>query len=179
MLSSPRFECSMYLCLPQWGAWFIPMLTLNLSLDATGRVSRSCSCPAIDHRHQSILASPIIIESQKEGQALQNWCFWTLMLEKTLESPLDCKEIQPVHPKENQSWIFIGRTHAEVPVLWPPNAKSWLIRKDPDAGKDWRRKGGQHLKDEMVGWYHLLESWWTWVSANFGRWWRTGKPGLL
>ena len=76
----------------------------------------------------------------KESWALINWYFWTVVLEKTLECPLDCKEIQPVHPKQNQSWIFIGRTDAEfeAPILWPPDAKSWLIWKDPDAGKDWR-----------------------------------------
>ena len=76
----------------------------------------------------------------KEGWAPKNWCFWTVVLEKTLESPLDYKEIQPVHPKVNQSWIFIGRTdvEAETPILWQPDAKSWLIWKDPDAGKDWR-----------------------------------------
>ena len=75
----------------------------------------------------------------KESWALKNWCFWTVVLEKTLESPLDCKEVQPVHPKENQSWIFIGRTDAEVetPVLWSPDVKNWLTGKDPDAGKDW------------------------------------------
>ena len=78
----------------------------------------------------------------KESWALNSWCFWTMVLEKTLESSLDCKEIQPVNPKGNQSWIFIGRTdvEAETPILWPPDAKNWLIRKDPDAGKDWRRE---------------------------------------
>ena len=86
----------------------------------------------------------------KEGWVLTNWCFWTVVLEKTLESPLDCKEIQPVHPKGDQSWIFIGRTdaEAEVPILWPPDAKSWLIRKDLDAGKDWR----QEEKGTTDGW---------------------------
>ena len=82
--------------------------------------------------------------------APKNWCFWTVVLEKTLESPLDCKEIQPVHPKENQSWIFIGRTEAEVesPILWPPDVKNWLIGKHPDAGKDWRQeeKGQQRMR---------------------------------
>ena len=80
----------------------------------------------------------------KEGWELKNWCFWTVVLEKTLESALDCKEIQPVHPKGDQSWIFIGRTDAEVeaPELWPPDAESQLIGKDPDAGKDWRGEGG-------------------------------------
>ena len=76
----------------------------------------------------------------KESWALKNWCFWTVVLEKTLESPVDCQEIQPVNPKGNQSWIFIGRTEAEAPILWPSDAKSGLIRKDPDAGKDWRQE---------------------------------------
>ena len=76
----------------------------------------------------------------KESWAPKNWCFWTVVLEKTLESPLDCKEIQPVNPKGNQSWIFIGRTDAEAPILWPPDAKNWLTGKDPDPGKDWRQE---------------------------------------
>ena len=90
--------------------------------------------------------------------ALKNWCFWTMILEKTLESPLDYKEIQPVHPKENQPWLFIARTdaEAEVPVLWPPDSKSWLIGKDPDAGKDWGWKEKGTTKDKMVGWHHQL-----------------------
>ena len=94
----------------------------------------------------------------EKGWALKNWCFWTVILEKTLESPLDCKEIQPVHPKGNQSWIFIARTdaEAETPILWPPDAKNWLIRKDPDAGKDWRREEKGMTEDEMVGWHHPL-----------------------
>ena len=94
----------------------------------------------------------------KESWVLENWCFWTVVLEKTLESPLDCKDIQPVHPKGNQSRIFIGRTdvEAETPILWPPDAKSWLIRKDPDAGKDWRREEKGTIEDEMAGWHHGL-----------------------
>ena len=94
----------------------------------------------------------------KESWAPKNWCFWTVVLEKTLESPLDCKEIQPVHPKGNQSWIIIGRTdvEAETPILWPPDAKSRLFGKDPDAGKDWRREEKGSTEDEMVGWYHQL-----------------------
>ena len=76
----------------------------------------------------------------KESWVPKIWCFWTVVLEKTLESPLDCKEIQPVHPTGNQSWIFIGRTDAKAPILWPPDVKKWLIGKDPDAGKDWRRE---------------------------------------
>ena len=94
----------------------------------------------------------------KENWAPKNWCFWTVVLEKTLESPLDCKEIKPVHPKGHQSWIFIGRTdvEAETPILWPPDVKSWLIGKDPDAGKDWRREEKGMTEDEMVGWHHRL-----------------------
>ena len=94
----------------------------------------------------------------EEGWAPKNWCFWTVVLEKTLESPLDCKEIQPVHPKGNQSWIFIGRTDAEAETLivWPPDAKSWLIWKDLDAGKDWGQEEKGMTEDEMVGWHHWL-----------------------
>ena len=93
--------------------------------------------------------------NHKEGWALKNWCFWTVMLETTLESLLDSKEIKPVNPDGNQSWIFIGRTDAEAPILWPPDVKSWLIRKDPDAGKDWKREKGT-TEDEMVGWHRCL-----------------------
>ena len=87
----------------------------------------------------------------KESWAPKNWCFWTVVLEKTLESPLDCKEIQPVHPKGDQSWVFIARTdvEAETPILWPPDAKSWLIWKDPDAGKYWGQEKGT-TEDEML-----------------------------
>ena len=94
----------------------------------------------------------------KEGWALKNWCFWTVVLEKTLGSPLDFKEIQPVHPRGNQSWIFTGRTEAEAEptVLWPPDAKNWLIWKDPDIGKDWRWEEKGMIEDEIVGWHHRL-----------------------
>jgi len=94
----------------------------------------------------------------KEGWALKNWCFWTVVLEKTFESPLDCKEIKPVKIKGNQPWIFIGKTDAEVeaPILWPPDAKSWLIGKDSNAGKDWNQEEKAATKDEMVGWHHWL-----------------------
>ena len=100
----------------------------------------------------------LIFKIYKELWVLKNWCFWTVVLEKTLESPLDYKEIQSVHPKGNQSWIFIGRTdvEAETPILWLPYAKSRLIGKDPDAGKDWRQKKGT-TEDEMVGWHHQLD----------------------
>ena len=83
-----------------------------------------------------------------------NWCFWTVVLEKTLESPLDCKEIQPVHPKGNQSWVFTGKTDAEAET--PPDVKSSLIWKDSDSGKDWRREEKGMTEDEMVGWHHRL-----------------------
>ena len=94
----------------------------------------------------------------KESWAPKNWCFWTVLLEKTLESPLYCKEIQPVHPKGDQSWVFIGRTdvEAETPILWPPHVKSWLIWKDCDAGKDWGQEEKGTTEDEMVGWHHQL-----------------------
>ena len=94
----------------------------------------------------------------KESWVLKNWCFWTVVLEKTPESPLDSKEIKPVHPKENQSWIFFGRTdaEAETPILWPPDAKNWLTGKDPDAGRDWRQEEKGMTEDEMVRWHHRL-----------------------
>ena len=94
----------------------------------------------------------------KESWAPQNWCFWTVLLEKTLESPLDCKEIQPVHPKGDQSWVFIGRTdaEAETPVLWPPQVKNWLIGKVPDVGRDWGQEEKGTTEDEMAGWNHGL-----------------------
>ena len=96
--------------------------------------------------------------NHKEGWAPTNWCFWTVVLEKTLENTLDRKEIKSIDPKGNHSWIFIGRTdaEAETPVLWPPDAKNWLIWKDPDAGKDWRQEEKGMTEDEMVGWHHWL-----------------------
>ena len=112
-----------------------------------------------------------------KGWALKKWCSWTVVLEKILESPLDCKEIKPVNPKGNQPWIFIGRTDAETeaPVLWPPDAKSLLIGKDP-----WERlkAGGEGDDRGWDGWMASLTQW-TWVWASSGRWWRTGKPGVL
>ena len=94
----------------------------------------------------------------KESWVLKNSCFWTVVLEKTFESPLDCKRIQPVHPKGDQSWVFIGRTdvEAETPILWQTDVKNWLIEKDPDAGKDWRQKEKGTTEDKMVGWHHWL-----------------------
>ena len=92
-----------------------------------------------------------------ESWVSKNWCFWIVVLEKT-QSPLDFKEIQPVHPKGNQSWVFFGRTdvEAEALILWPPDAKNWLIWKGPDAGKDWQQEEKQTTEDEMVGWHHQL-----------------------
>ena len=100
---------------------------------------------------------------------------WTVVLEKTLESPLDCKKIQPVHPKGDQSWVFIGRTdvEAETPILWPPDVKSWLIGKGPDAGKDWGKEGKGTTEDEMAGWHHQLD------GHGFGSWWWIERPGML
>ena len=94
----------------------------------------------------------------KESWAWKNWCFWIVVLEMTLESPLDCKEIQPVHPKGDQLWVFIGRTdtEAKTSILWPPDMKNWLIWKDPDAGKDWRQEDKGITEDEKVGWHHWL-----------------------
>ena len=112
----------------------------------------------------------------KESWAPKNWCFWTVVLEKTLESPLDYKEIQPVHPKGDQSWVFIGRidVEAETPIFWPPDAKSWLIGKDPDAGKDWGQKQKGMTQDEMVGWHHQLDGhefvWTPGVVMDRGAW---------
>ena len=113
----------------------------------------------------------------KESWALKNWSFWTMVLVKTLESPLDCKEIQPVNSKGNQPWIFIGRTDAEVPKLWPPDGKNWLIGKDHDAGKDWRREE----KENNRGWDGWMASptRWTWVWVSSRSLWLTGKPGVL
>ena len=98
-----------------------------------------------------------------------NWCFWTVVLEKILESPLDCKEIQPVHPKGDQSWVFIGKTDAEAETpFWPPHAKSWLIGKDSDVGRDWGQKEKGATEDEMAGWHHWLDGhaseWTPWVG---------------
>ena len=107
------------------------------------------------HREPNLVLSDNLQEW--ESCAPENWCFWSVVLEKTPVSPLDCKEIQPVHPKD-QSWIFIGRTdaEAETPILWPPDPKSWLTGKDPDAGKDWGQEKKGMTEDEMVGWHHRL-----------------------
>ena len=110
----------------------------------------------------------------KEDWVLKNWCFWTVVLEKTLESPLDCKEIQPIHPKGDQSWMFIGRTdvEAETPILWPPDAKNWLIGKDPDAGKEWRQEEKGMTEDGISDSMDFSLS-------KLRSWWWTEKPGML
>ena len=115
----------------------------------------------------------------EESWVPKTWCFWTVVLEKTLESPLDCKEIQPVHPKGDQSWVFIGRTdpEAETPVLWPPDAKSWLIWKDPDTGRDLGQEQEGTTEDEMAGWHHWIYG--HEFGVNYGSWWWTGRPGML
>ena len=114
----------------------------------------------------------------KESSVLKNWCFWTVVLEKTLESLLNCKEIQPVHPKGDRSWVFIWRTDFEsaTPVLWPPEFKNWLIGKDPDARKDWRQEEKGTTEDRLSD--GITDSW-TWVWVDSGSWWWTGRPGVL
>ena len=122
--------------------------------------SRNITFPAKVHLIQAMaFSSGCIWMSEwdyKESWVPKNWCFWTVVLEKTVESPLDHMEIQPVHPKGNQSWKFIGRTNVETetPILWPLDVKNWLIGKDPDAGKHWRREEAENAEDDMVGWHH-------------------------
>ena len=125
--------------------------------------SRDITLPTKVHLVKAIIF-PVVMYGMweldyKESWVPKNWCFWTVVLEKTLERPLDCKEIQPVHPKGDQPWIFIGRTdaEAETSILWPPHAKSWLTVKDPEAGKDWRREENGTTEDEVVGWHHWLD----------------------
>ena len=113
----------------------------------------------------------------EESWSLKNWCFWTVVLEKTLESPLDCKEIQPVHPKGDQSWVFFGRTDAkaETPILWPPDGKSWLIWKDSNTGSD---LGKEERRTTDDGWM-ASPTQWIWIWVNSGIWWWTERPSLL
>ena len=115
----------------------------------------------------------------EESWVLKNLCFWTVVLEKTLESPLDCKEIQPVHSKGDQFWVLIGRTvvEAETPILWPPDMNSWLIWKDPDAGKDWGQEEKWTTEDEMVGWHHKVNGHEFGVNSR-SLWW-TRRLGVL
>ena len=117
--------------------------------------------PTKVHRVKAMVFPVVMYEGKsciiRESWVLKNWCFWTVVLKKTLESPLDCKEIQPVHPKGDQSWVFIVRTdvEAETPILWPPDANSWLIGKVPNAGKDWGQAEKERTEDEMAGWHHF------------------------
>ena len=115
----------------------------------------------------------------KESWVLKNCCFWILVLEKTLESPLDCKEIQPVHSEGDEPWDFFGRNDAkaETPVLWLTHEKSWLIGKNSDAGSDWGQEEKGTTEDDITGWHHWLDGHEFWVSS--GSWWWTGKPGVL
>ena len=116
----------------------------------------------------------------EESWVPKNWCFWSVVLEKTLESPLDCKEIQPVHSRGDQSWVFFGRNDAkaETPVLWLLHAKSWLIGKDSDAGRDCGQEKKGMTENKMAGWHHWLDGW-MWVWVNSGSWWWTGRPDVL
>ena len=124
--------------------------------------SRDITLPTKVHLVKAMIF-PVVMHGceldYKENWALKNWCFWTVVLEKTLESPLDCTDFESVHPKGNESWIFIGRTdaEAETPILWIPDTKNWLIGKDSDAGKDWRQEEKGMTEDEMVGWHHQLD----------------------
>ena len=125
--------------------------------------SRYITLPTKFHIVKAMVFPVVMYECEswtiKKNWVPKNWCFWTFVLERILESPLDCEEIKPAHPKGNQPSIFIGRTdaEAEAPKLWPPDVKSWLIGKDPDAGKDWRQEEKGTTEDEMIGWHHQLD----------------------
>ena len=146
--------------------WNWEMLLLGrkvmTNLDSIFR-SRDSSLPTKVHIVKAVVFSSSHVWmwelDYKERWVLKNWCFWTVVLEKTLEGPLDCEEVKPVHPKGNQSWIFIGRTdaEAETPIFWPPDSKNWLTGKNPGTGKDWRQEEKGTTEDEMVGWYHWLD----------------------
>ena len=145
--------------------------------------SRDITLPTKTHVVKAMVFPVVMYEicelNHKESWASKNWCFWTVVLEKTLESPLHCKEIQPVHPKGDQSWVFTGRSdvEAETPILWPPDAKNWLIGKRPWCLE--RLKAGG--EGDNRGWDVWMASptQWTWIWASSRRWWRTGKPGIL
>ena len=154
-----------------------------VNLDSTLK-SRDITLPTKVHSQNYDFSSSHVRMWQldhKEDWASKNWRFWTVVLEKTLlESPSDCKEIKPVSPEGNQSWIFFGRTDAdtETPILWPPGVKSWLVWKDPDAGKDWRweEKG---VNDRGWDCWMTSPTQWTWVWVDSRSWWWTGRPGVL
>ena len=140
--------------------------------------SRDITLPTKVHLVKAMVF-PVVMWDYKESWGLKNWCFWTVVLKKTLESPLDCKKIQPVHPKGNQSWVVIGSTDAEAEstILWPPDVKSWLTGKHLDAGEDWRQEVEGDDRG-LHGWMPSLTQW-TWVWASSGSWWWTGKSGML
>ena len=147
-----------------WVPKSLQMVTAAMKLkDACSLESRDITLPTKVHLVKAIGFSNSHVWiwelDHKESWALKSWCFWTVVLEKTLESPLDCKEIKPVNPKRNQPWILIGRieAEAETPILWPPDAKNWLIWKDPDAGKDWRQEEKGMTENKMIGWHHQLD----------------------
>ena len=121
--------------------------------------SRDITLPTKVHLVKAMVFPVVIYWNHQESWAPKNWCFWTVVLEKTLESPLDCKEIQPASPKGDQSWVFIGRTdaEAETPILWLPHSKSWVIGKDPGAGRDWGQEEKGMTEDEMARWHHRLD----------------------
>ena len=131
---------------------------LNVVLICICLISRNITLPTLFSQSYGFSSSHVWMWEldHKEGWALKNWCFQIVVLEKTLESPFDCKEVTWINPKGNQPWIFIGWTDAEAPILWPPDAKSQLIGKDPDAGKDWGQEEKRETEDEVVGWHHLL-----------------------
>ena len=122
----------------------------DITLPTKVRLVKAMVFPVVMYRYEL---------DYEESWAPKNWCFWTVVLEKTLESPMDCKEIQPVHSKGDQSWVFFGRTDAkaETPVLWPPHEESWLIGKDSDDGRDWGQEKKGTTEDEMAGWHHQLD----------------------
>ena len=136
---------------------------------------RKCKKIACSQSHCLLIGAGNLYFRTQLSWTQLNWCFWTVVLEKTLESPLDCKEIKPDNPKGNQSWVFIGRIDAEAqtPILWPSDAKNWLIWKDSDVEKDWRQEEKGTTEDEMVGWHH--PTWWTWVWASSWSWWWQGS----
>ena len=142
--------------------------------------SRDTTLPTKVYLVKAMISSVVMCECECwtiESWVLKNWCFWTMVLEKTLESPLDCKEIQLILPKRDQSWVFIGRTDAETetPILWPPHVKSWHLK------RPWcweRLKVGEEGANRSYGWMASLTQW-TWVWINSGNWWWTGRPGML
>ena len=157
-----------------WGSNSLQMVTAAMKLKDAYSLEKSYDQPRQHIKKQRYYFSNKVLSGQgygfstshvwmweldyKESWVPRNWCFWTVVLEKTLQSPLDCKGIQPVHPKGNWSWIFTGRTDAkaETPILWPPDGKNWLFWKNPNAGKDWRLEEKGITEDEMVGWCHWL-----------------------